>query len=67
MREIKLPPELQVSEGHGKVSWGVRSIWEGYVGWFHMSSATEMYPLRDLIQGTRAELGISERAQHGPH
>jgi alkyl sulfatase BDS1-like metallo-beta-lactamase superfamily hydrolase len=45
MREIKLPPELQVSEGHGKVSWGVRSIWEGYLGWFHMQSATEMYPV----------------------
>lgn len=45
MREIKLPPELQVSEGHGKVSWGVRSIWEGYIGWFHMQSATEMYPV----------------------
>ena len=45
MREIKLPPELQVSEGHGKVSWGVRSISEGYVGWFQMKSATEMYPV----------------------
>lgn len=45
MREIKLPPELRVSEGHGKVSWGVRSIWEGYIGWFHMRSATEMYPV----------------------
>ena len=45
MREIKLPPELQISEGHGKVSWGVRSIWEGYIGWFHMQSATEMYPV----------------------
>ena len=45
MREIKLPPELQISEGHGKVSWGVRSIWEGYNGWFYMDSATEMYPV----------------------
>jgi alkyl sulfatase BDS1-like metallo-beta-lactamase superfamily hydrolase len=45
MREIKLPPELQISEGHGKVSWGVRSIWEGYIGWFYMESATEMYPV----------------------
>jgi alkyl sulfatase BDS1-like metallo-beta-lactamase superfamily hydrolase len=145
MREIELPPELQLSEGHGKVSWGVRSIWEGYIGWFYMESATEMYPvpasdvypdlvaaaggaeavaklaqqklatgtatealhlseialtanpkdeaalraklasyeklleeandvnhyqvfwLRDLISETRAELGLSERSEHGPH
>ena len=35
MREIRLPPGLELSEGHGKVSWGVRAIWEGYTGWFH--------------------------------
>jgi alkyl sulfatase BDS1-like metallo-beta-lactamase superfamily hydrolase len=35
MREIQLPPELALSEGHGKVSWGVRTIWESYSGWFH--------------------------------
>ncbi len=35
MKEIRLPPELELSEAHGKVSWGVRAIWEGYAGWFH--------------------------------
>jgi len=34
MKEIKLPPELDVGEGYGKVSWSVRGIYEGYVGWF---------------------------------
>ena len=45
MREIQLPDELAVGEGYGKVSWGVRSIWEGYAGWFHARSTTELYPV----------------------
>lgn len=43
MREIRLPPELEVGEGYGKVSWSVRAIWENYAGWFHHSSTTELY------------------------
>jgi alkyl sulfatase BDS1-like metallo-beta-lactamase superfamily hydrolase len=38
MNEVALPPELELSQGHGKVSWGVRAIWEGYTGWFHEST-----------------------------
>ncbi len=40
MREIKLPPELNVGEGYGKISWSVRGIYEGYVGWFDGNPAT---------------------------
>lgn len=43
MAEIALPPELEVGEGYGKVSWGVRAIWENYSGWFHHRSTTELY------------------------
>jgi alkyl sulfatase BDS1-like metallo-beta-lactamase superfamily hydrolase len=43
MREIALPPELEVGEGYGKVSWCVRAIWENYLGWFHHRSTTELY------------------------
>ena len=43
MREIRLPPELEVGEGYGKVSWDVRAIWENYLGWFHQRSTTELY------------------------
>jgi alkyl sulfatase BDS1-like metallo-beta-lactamase superfamily hydrolase len=43
MQEIELPPELEVGEGYGKVSWSVRAIWETYAGWFHHSSTTELY------------------------
>jgi alkyl sulfatase BDS1-like metallo-beta-lactamase superfamily hydrolase len=43
MAEIELPPELEVGQGYGKVSWGVRAIWEHYAGWFHHRSTTELY------------------------
>ncbi len=43
MREIRLPPELALGEGHGKVSWNVRTIWEEYAGWFRYESTTELY------------------------
>jgi alkyl sulfatase BDS1-like metallo-beta-lactamase superfamily hydrolase len=40
MREIRLPAELEVGESYGKVSWSVRGIYEGYVGWFDGNPAT---------------------------
>ena len=46
MRDVKLPPELDLTQGHGKVSWNVRSIWEHYSTWFHFESTTELYPVR---------------------
>jgi alkyl sulfatase BDS1-like metallo-beta-lactamase superfamily hydrolase len=44
MREIKLPSHLEVGESYGKLSWSVRGIYEGYVGWFDLDPAT-MYEL----------------------
>jgi len=43
MAEIKLPPELDVGEGYGKISWSVRGIYDGYAGWFSGDPA-EMFP-----------------------
>lgn len=43
MREIAPPPELKLGEGHGKVAWNVRAIWEEYAGWFRLESTTELY------------------------
>ncbi len=40
MKSIKLPPELQVGEGYGAISWSVRGIYEGYAGWFDGDPAT---------------------------
>ena len=34
MRDVKLPRELEVGESYGKLTWSVRGIYEGYVGWF---------------------------------
>jgi alkyl sulfatase BDS1-like metallo-beta-lactamase superfamily hydrolase len=45
MREINLPPEYEVGQGYGKVSWDVRAVWENYSGWFHQRSTTELYPV----------------------
>ncbi len=45
MREIKLPPELELTEGHGMVAWDVRGIWEHYATWFHYDSTTALYPV----------------------
>jgi alkyl sulfatase BDS1-like metallo-beta-lactamase superfamily hydrolase len=40
MREIKLPPALDVGESYGKLSWSIRGIYEGYVGWFDGNVST---------------------------
>ena len=28
------------------MSWGVRTIWETYIGWFQLRDTSELYPLR---------------------
>jgi alkyl sulfatase BDS1-like metallo-beta-lactamase superfamily hydrolase len=50
MREIKLPPELNVGESYGNLPWSIRGIYEGYAGWFDMNPAT-MYdvPMTDVL------------------
>lgn len=69
MREIRLPAEMEVGQGYGKVSWSVRAIWESYAGWFQHRSTTELYAvpaaaiapdLLELAGGTEALL---ERAR----
>jgi alkyl sulfatase BDS1-like metallo-beta-lactamase superfamily hydrolase len=55
MREIKLPENLNVGEGYGKLTWSIRGIYEGYIGWFDMNPAS-MYtappssPYADLVK-----------------
>jgi alkyl sulfatase BDS1-like metallo-beta-lactamase superfamily hydrolase len=68
MRDIQLPPELRVGEGYGRVAWGVRTIWEIYVGWFKLLSTTEIYPdqrvdaLAELVDVAGVEPAV-ERAR----
>ena len=45
MKEIQLPPHLDLVQNHGKVDWAVRSIWDYYASWFHFESTTELYPV----------------------
>jgi len=67
MREIKLPPELDVGEKYGSVAWSVRGIYEGYVGWFDGNPAN-MYadPPSDAQKEVVAMAGgadaVAERA-----
>jgi alkyl sulfatase BDS1-like metallo-beta-lactamase superfamily hydrolase len=69
MATIQLPPELEVGEGYGKVSWSVRAIWENYAGWFKHESTTELYPQprsainTDLIELAGGPAAIVARAQ----
>jgi glyoxylase-like metal-dependent hydrolase (beta-lactamase superfamily II) len=56
MRDVQLPEQLYVGQGYGKVSWGVRTVWETYMGWFKGQATSELYPTQprdvygDLVQ-----------------
>jgi alkyl sulfatase BDS1-like metallo-beta-lactamase superfamily hydrolase len=43
MDEVKLPPELALSQGHGKVSWSVRGTWEKLSGWYLDDTVANLY------------------------
>ena len=69
MREIRLPPELEVGQGYGCVAWSVRAIWEGYAGWFHQRSTTELYPVPaeqvypDVVELAGGAAAVARRAR----
>ena len=69
MEEVELPPELALSEGYGRVSWSVRSLWETYTGWFDFESTTSLYPVPprsiypDLVAAAGGVTPILEKAQ----
>jgi len=68
MQEIQLPEHLTLTQGHGRVSWMVKSLWEYYATWFHFDSTTELYPVpARAVYADIAELAgeaeLLERAQ----
>lgn len=68
MREVKLPAELDVGDAYGKVSWSVRGIYEGYVGWFDgdpamMYSASPTEADRELVKLAGGAAVVAKRAQ----
>ena len=61
MNEITLPPELRLTQVHGRVSWAVKSIWEYYATWFHFDTATELYAVpASEVYGELTELAGAE-------
>jgi alkyl sulfatase BDS1-like metallo-beta-lactamase superfamily hydrolase len=67
MREVRLPPELDVGDAYGKVSWSVRGIYESYIGWFDGNPASmyETSPAAtsaDLVQLAGGAEAVSKRA-----
>ncbi|MDB4077765.1 MBL fold metallo-hydrolase, partial [Porticoccaceae bacterium] len=69
MREIKLPAALDVGEAYGWVSWSVRGIYEGYMGWFdgdpvnmYAESPQSIYPdLVSLAGGAKQVISLAEQ------
>ncbi len=67
MREVRLPPELDVGDAYGKVSWSVRGIYESYVGWFDgnpasMYEASPSVTSADLVQLAGGPDAVARRA-----
>ncbi|KQY54321.1 hypothetical protein ASD66_00720 [Nocardioides sp. Root151] len=76
VREVALPPELRVGQGYGRVAWGVRTIWETYLGWFRHERTSELLAigpnqvLADLVEagGVDSVLRLAAtRAGEGQH
>jgi len=61
MRTIELPAELEISQGHGKVSWNVRAIWELLAGWFYYEDIADLYavPMKEVFPDLVALAGGS--------
>jgi alkyl sulfatase BDS1-like metallo-beta-lactamase superfamily hydrolase len=70
MKEIRLPPHLELVQNHGKVDWAVRSIYDYYATWFHFESTTELYPVpvrevyAELAQAAGSEALLSLATNH---
>lgn len=62
MREVKLPAELDIGETYGKVSWSVRGIFEGYVGWFDLNPATMYSASPNVADAELVELAGGAKA-----
>jgi alkyl sulfatase BDS1-like metallo-beta-lactamase superfamily hydrolase len=44
MREIRLPAALAIGESYGRLTWSIRGIYYGYVGWFDGNASTMFGP-----------------------
>ncbi len=69
MRDIQLPKELALSQGHGKVSWSVRATWEIITGWYYYDTIANLYHVPptaidgDLVELVGGADRLAERAR----
>lgn len=69
MRDVKLPKELELSQGHGKVSWSVRGIWEILTGWYDYETVADLYHVPpsavhgDLVELAGGADALAQRAR----
>ena len=64
--EVELPPHLELSQGHGKVSWSVRGAWELLTGWYHDDTVANLYHVPEsAIHPDLVELAGATRERVG--
>lgn len=69
MDEIKLPKHLQVSQGHGKLSWSVRATHDLVAGWYYYDTIANLYHVppeavhSDLVELAGGGDAIAARAR----
>jgi alkyl sulfatase BDS1-like metallo-beta-lactamase superfamily hydrolase len=69
MRDIELPERLQVSQGHGKLSWSVRATHDLVTGWYYYDTIANMYHVpptainADLVELAGGADAIATRAR----
>jgi alkyl sulfatase BDS1-like metallo-beta-lactamase superfamily hydrolase len=69
MRDIELPEHLRVSQGHGKLSWSIRSTFDIITGWYYYDTIANMYHVPptaihdDLVELAGGAEAIASRAR----
>ncbi|MEZ4281143.1 MAG: MBL fold metallo-hydrolase [Myxococcota bacterium] len=69
MRDVQLPEELALSQGHGRVSWSVRAIWEIVTGWYAYETVADLYHVppsavnADLVELAGGADALAKRAR----
>jgi alkyl sulfatase BDS1-like metallo-beta-lactamase superfamily hydrolase len=69
MRDIQLPEHLQVSQGHGKLSWSVRATYDLVTGWYYYDTIANMYHVPptaindDLVEMVGGGDALAKRAR----
>ena len=69
MRDIQLPEHLELSQGHGRLSWSVRATWELITGWYYYDTIANLYHVpptaidADLVEMVGGADALAARAR----